>query len=197
MRGPMGFGGHRGQPCSPPHTAVSDEALSSHSPTGLGTASEAGVGQGRTWGQGDVATRGGSVWQTRGEVAQDSTVRSGKGGEVSTWGSMSGPMSFGGHRGLVGSLPHTAENDEALGSQTLAGLGSASEAGVRQDRTWGQGDVATRGGSVWQTRGEVARGSNVRSGKGGWGWGGSGGEHRSESTLLRKGPGGDVTGSPC
>ena len=70
----MSFGGQWGQPGSALQTTESDEALRLQTPMGLGTASEAGVGQGRTWGQDDVVIHGGSVWQKGVEVLQGSVI---------------------------------------------------------------------------------------------------------------------------
>ena len=98
---------------------------------------------------------------------------------------MSGPMSFGGHRGQPCSPLQMAESDEASRFQTPRGLEAASEAGVGQDRTWGQGDVAIRGGSVWQSGVEVAQGNDVRLGREGRGRGGSGDEYPIESTQPK------------
>ena len=78
-----------------------------------------------------------------------------------------------------------AESDEASRFQTPRGLEAASEAGVGQDRTWGQGDVAIRGGSVWQSGAEVAQGNDVRLGREGRGRGGSGDEYPIESTQPK------------
>ena len=76
---------------------------------------------------------------------------------------MSGPTGFGGHQGQSRS-PHVAASDEAPRSRTLRGTGAASEAEGERGSTWGQGDAAIRGGSVWQRGMEVAQTDRARPG---------------------------------
>ena len=76
---------------------------------------------------------------------------------------MSGPTGFGGHQGQSRS-PHVAASDEAPRSRTLRGTGAASEAEGKRGSTWGQGDAAIRGGSVWQRGMEVVQTDRARSG---------------------------------
>ncbi len=76
---------------------------------------------------------------------------------------MSGPTNVGGHQGPPG-FPQKAASDEAPRSRTSIGSVAASEAEEKQDSTWGQGDVAIRGGSVWQNGAEVGQIDGARSG---------------------------------
>ena len=76
---------------------------------------------------------------------------------------MSGPTGFGGHQGQSRS-PHVAASDEAPRSRTLMGTGAASEAEGERGSTWGQGDAAIRGGSVWQRGMEVVQTDRARPG---------------------------------
>ncbi len=73
---------------------------------------------------------------------------------------MSGPTNFGGHQGKPGFL-QTAASDESPRSHTSMRLVAASEAEGQQDITWGQGDAATRGGSVWQLGAETVQGGGA------------------------------------
>jgi len=77
---------------------------------------------------------------------------------------MSGPTNFGGHQGKPGFL-QTAASDEAPRSHTSIRLVAASEAEGQQGTTWGQGDVAIRGGSVWQTGVEVVQVGRAQPGE--------------------------------
>ena len=95
---------------------------------------------------------------------------------------MSGPTNFGGHQGKPSFL-QTAASDEAPRSHTSLRLVAASEAEGQQDITWGQGDAATRGDSVWQLGTETVQGGGAWLGESKKG-GNIGGEHMLTTSLT-------------
>ena len=76
---------------------------------------------------------------------------------------MSGSTGFGGHQGKPG-FSQMAESDEAFRTRTSMSPVAASEAEGQQGITWGQGDAAIRGGSVWQRGMEVVQTDRARPG---------------------------------
>ena len=76
---------------------------------------------------------------------------------------MSGSTGFGGHQGKLG-FPQTVESDEARRTRTSMRPVAASETEGQQVNTWGQGDAAIRGDTVWQTGVQVVQLGRARQG---------------------------------
>jgi hypothetical protein len=152
MSGSAGFGG-QGKPGFS-QMAESDEALRTRTSTRSVEASEAEGQQGITWGQGDVATRRGSVWKTGAGVVQLVRARPGAKGETGGSG--------GGRPLTISSVPEDKQQIHARRSplverRATVGEGESRktvEAGGRED-TARQRKRSTKGEELTESGGLV------------------------------------------
>ena len=153
MSGPTNFGGHQGKP-SFLQTAASDEAPRSHTSIRLVAASEAEGQQGTTWGQGDVAIRGGSVWQTGVEVVQVGRARPGErreSGDVGGGHSSTTSLTRANKPQIQSRLFPIMQNRDTVGGSVNQELGEARgrEDTTQQGKRRKEGEGTTEsGGSV-------------------------------------------------